>query len=222
MLIRGNDLAKPLLNEIYREVVRAGAHARLAISFDEMSEILYREASPEQLLYLSPIQMFEAKNIDCMISILSPFNVKMLLSVDPRRMVDRAKALKPINEWIMGKVRWSLCNFPTPALAQEAEMSLSEYEDFLYTACLQDWPKRVKEMTRIAKVFEKADAIHIMGKETDLKMRIKGRKFIVGRGDFNMPDGEIFTGPIENSTNGKIYYEFPAIHGSREVQGVRL
>jgi len=222
VLIRGNELAKPLIIELYRAVLQAGAHPRLAVGFDEANEIFYREAGDAQLKNFPVISDFEARHIQCLVSILSPSNVKNLSNVEPWRMVARARTLKPINEWITTKVRWVLVNYPTPALAQEAEMSLAEYEDFLYQACLQDWPKRVKEMARIAGRFEKADTVHITGRETDLKLRLKGRKFIIGRGDFNMPDGEIFTGPIENSANGKIYYEFPAIHGSREVSGVRL
>jgi len=222
VLIRGNDLAKPLMVACFKAALKAGAHPRLSVSFDESNEIFYRNASKAQMENFPHISYFEAKNADCLISIIAPSNVKSLSNVDPSRLVTRARVLKPINEWITTKVRWALVNYPTAALAQEAEMSLSEYENFLYRACLQDWPRREKEMKRIAGIFERADAITIQGKETDLKMRIKGRKFIVGRGDFNMPDGEIFTGPIETSAEGKIYYEFPAIHGSREVSGVRL
>jgi aminopeptidase len=221
-LIRGNDLAKPLISAVYEAVLKAGAHPRLAVSFDEVTEIFYKNAGQAQLEYFPEINLFEAKNIDCMISILSPANVKSLSSVAPSRMVARAKVMKPISEWIMGKVRWTLCNYPTQALAQEAEMSLPEYEDFMYRACLQDWPKRVKMMEHIAKAYGRAETVRITGIDTDLTLKIKGRKFIIGRGDFNMPDGEIFTGPWEDSAEGKIYYEFPAIHGSREVTGVRL
>jgi len=222
VLIRGNELAKPLVIELYRAVLQAGAHPRLSIGFDEATEVFYGESSGQQLKHFPVISLYEAKNIQGLVSIISPGNVKNLSNVEPSRLVARARTLKPINEYIMSKVRWVLVNYPTPALAQEAEMSLSEYEDFLYKACLQDWPRRVKEMTRIARIFEKADTLQIIGRETELKMRLKGRKFIIGRGDFNMPDGEIFTGPLENSAKGKIYYEFPAIHGSREVSGIRL
>ena len=222
VLIRGNELCKPLAIAVYEEVVKAGANPRLFINFDETAELFYRHANPEQLKFFPEITYFEAKNINCLISIISPTNLKSLSHVEPAKTVARARVLKPINETIMGKVRWVIVNYPCPALAQEAEMSLSEFENFVYSACLQDWPKRIKVMTRIAKYLERGDQVLIQGRETDLKLRIKGRKFIIGRGDFNMPDGEIFTGPVEDSAEGKIFYEFPAIHGSREVSGVRL
>jgi len=222
VLIRGNDLAKPLIIAVYQEVLRAGAHPRLSISFDELNELFYQKASKEQINHFPKISYYEAKNIQCLIAIHSPLNLKGLSGVDPKRLMDRAQVLKPINEWIMDKVRWVIVNYPTPALAQEAEMSLAEYENFLYKACLQDWETKKKEMQKIARIFEQADVVHIKGKDTDLKLKVKGRKFVVASGEFNMPDGEIFTGPIENSLEGKIYFEFPAIHGGREVVGVRL
>ena len=222
VLIRGNDLAKPLILAIYEQVLKAGAHPRLSLGFDEVSELFYRKAQSHHLKHFPKISYYEAKNINCLISIHSPLNVKGLTRVEPARLIERSRVLKPINEWIMNKVRWVVVNYPTPALAQEAEMSLAEYEDFLYQACLQDWAKKKKEMERIARIFEKGDLVEIRGKDTELKLRIKGRKFVVACGECNMPDGEIFTAPLENSLEGRIYFEFPALHGGREVSGIQL
>ena len=222
VMIRANDLAKPLVIALYKEILRAGANPRLSVGLDELNEIFYREASDKQLSNFPKISMFEAKNIDAMIAISSPLNLKGMSGVDPKRMVKRYQALKPINEWITTKIRWVIANYPTASLAQEAEMSMEEYENFVYKACLLNWEARKKEMARIARVLEKGDTLLIRGKETELKLRLKGRKFIVGGGEFNMPDGEIFTGPLEDSAEGKIYYDFPAIYGGREVTGVRL
>lgn len=222
VLIRANDLAKALVIAVYKEVLRAGAHPRLSLSFDELNEIYYRGASETQLKHFPKISLYEAKNINCMIAIAAPLNLKGMSGVDPNRMVNRYRTLKPINEWITTKVRWVIANYPVAALAQEAEMGLEEYEDFVYGACLLDWEGKKKEMARIARQLERGKELLIKGKDTELRLRIKGRKFIVGGGEFNMPDGEIFTGPIEDSAVGKIRYEFPAIYGGREVSGVRL
>jgi len=222
VLIRGNDLAKPLVLSVYEEVLKAGAHPRFSLGFDEANEIFYEEAKEVQLNHFPEIAYFEAKNIDCLIAIHSPLNVRALSRIEPKRLVLRQKVLKPINEWITSKVRWVVVNYPTPALAQEAEMSLSQYEDFVYKACLLDWEKKVREMRRIARLLEKGDEFLVKGKETELKLRIKGRRFIIGKGDYNLPDGEVFTGRIENSAEGRIYFEYPAIHNGREVSGVRL
>ncbi len=222
VLIRANDLSKPLVIAVYKEALRVGAHPRLSIGFDEVNEVYYREASETQLKHFPNISLYEAKNIDCMIAISSPMNLKGMSGVDPNRLVKRYRTLKPVNEWITTKVRWVIVNYPGAAQAQEAEMGLEEYEDFVYRACLLDWDSKKKEMARIARILEKGAELLIKGRDTELKLRIKGRKFIVGGGEFNMPDGEIFTGPIEDSAQGKICYEFPAIYGGREVAGVRL
>ena len=165
VLIRANDLAKPLVIALYKEILRAGAHPRLSVGFDELNEIFYREASAKQLSAFPKISMLEAKNISAMIAISSPLNLKGMSGVDPKRMVKRYQALKPINEWITTKVRWVIANYPAASLAQEAEMALEEYEDFVYSACLLDWERKKKEMARIARVLEKGDTLLIKGKE---------------------------------------------------------
>ncbi|RMG60481.1 MAG: aminopeptidase [Deltaproteobacteria bacterium] len=220
--VSGNDLAKPLVLACYREVLRAGGHPLLDVSFDEAGEIFYREARDFQVDFLAPSKLYEAKKIDCAIFIHSPLNTRMLTSVDPRKISRRRKATKPVSDAIMKRVRWVLVNFPTPALAQEAEMSLGEYEDFLFGACLVDWKKMERRLRRIKRVMEKTKVVRIVGRETDLTFSIEGRKAIICAGECNMPDGEIFTAPVEGSVEGEIYYEFPAIYGGREVSGIRL
>ena len=220
--ISGTDLAKPLVLALYREVVRKGGHPLLDITFDEAGEIFYREAGNRQLDYLLPSKLYETEKIDCSVFIHSPLNTRMLTDIDPGKIARRRKATKPISDIVMEKVRWVLVNFPTQALAQEAEMSLPQYEDFLFGACLVDWKKMSSDMRQLKRKMERTDRIRIEGKETDLTFSIKGRKAIPCYGECNMPDGEIFTGPVEGSVEGKIYYEFPAIYGGREVSGIRL
>jgi len=222
VLIQANDQAKPLVLSVYREVLQAGAHPRLSLGLDEAREIFLREASERQIREFPQISLYEAKHVDALVAIHAPGNLKDMSSVAPERSVARARVLKPIQEHLTEKVRWVLCNYPTPALAQEAEMSLEEYERFLFGATNLDWAGKKQGMTRIARAFERADTVRIVGKETDLTLGIQGRRFVVASGECNMPDGEIFTGPLEDATEGRIYYEFPAIYAGREVFGVRL
>jgi len=222
VLIRSSELAKPLVLAVYREVLQAGGHPLPRIGFEEANEIFFREANDRQLREFPEIAMFEAKHIAAMVAIYAPMNLKGMSSVPPAKSVARARVLQPIQEVLTEKVRWVLCNFPTPALAQEAEMSLEEYERFVYGATNLDWASKRERMTRIARAFERARTARIVGQDTDLSLGIAGRKFIVAAGESNMPDGEIFTGPLEDQTEGHIYYEFPAIYGGREVLGVRL
>ncbi len=222
VLVRGDELGKPLILEVYRKVIEAGGNPLTSVSFDEMNKIFYDSASKEQLSYTSKIKLYEAKNCDAVIIVHAPANSKSLTTVNPAKMTMRSKANKPISEIIVNKKRWVLTNYPTQALAQDAEMSIEEYEDFLFNATNLDWVKVDREQERIKKVIDKGRTVRIVGKDTDLTFSIKGRKGIKCSGSSNMPDGEIFYAPVEDSANGHIYYEFPAIHGGKEVTGIRL
>ncbi len=216
------DLAKPLALAVYREVLRAGAHPLWNLGFEDAQRVFFEEASEAQIGHTPPTKLFEAKRIDADVVILAPANTRHLSRIPPRKMADRRKATKPISEIVLRRVRWVLTNFPTEALAQETDMSLPDYETFYYRAVDQDWPAMAKMFARSKTILERADRVRIVGKETDLTFSIKGRKAIPCAGEFNMPDGEIFTGPVETSTDGTIFFEFPAIAGGREVSGIRL
>lgn len=220
--ISTTDLAKPLALEIYREIVKAGANPLMNVSFEEVSSIFYEEADDAQMKHLPPTKMNDARKIDADIIVVAPGNTRALSHVDPSKMTVRRKALKPISETILKRVRWVLTNYPTEALAMESDMSLPRYEEFYYSACEQDWAAMARMFAKAKKTLEKAKTVRIVGRETDLTFSIAGRKAIPCAGDCNMPDGEIFTAPVETSTEGKVYFEFPAIAGGREVSGIRL
>lgn len=222
VIIRGDDLGKPLILEVYRKVIKAGGNPLVSVSFDEMNKIFYDHASKEQLSHRSGIRFYEAKNCDAVIIVHAPANSRALSAIDPKKMALRSKANKPISEIIVNKKRWILTNYPTQALAQDAEMSIDEYEDFLFNATNLNWAKVDREHERLKKIIDKGKTIRLTGKETDLTFSIKGRKGIKCTGGNNMPDGEIFYAPVEDSADGHIYYEFPAINGGKEVSGIRL
>ena len=124
--ISTGELGRPLALEVFREVLRAGAHPLLSVGFEEASAIFYEEASAEQIAHLPPTKMQEAKTIDADIVILAPGNTRHLSHIPPRKMADRRKATKPISEVVLRRVRWVLTNFPTEALAQETDRSLPQ------------------------------------------------------------------------------------------------
>ena len=220
--ISGSELSRPLALAVYREVLRAGAHPLPAIGFEEAQRIFLEEASGDQIRHLPPTKRYEAMRIDADIVIVAPSNTRQLSHIPPKRMAERRKALKPISEIVLRRVRWVLTNFPTEALAQECDRSLPEYERFYYRAVEQDWAAMARMLRRAKRIMEKSRSVRIVGKETDLAFSIGGRKAIPCAGEYNMPDGEIFTAPVETSVEGKVYFEFPAIAGGREVAGIRL
>ena len=216
------ELAKPLALAVFREALRAGAHPLLAAGFDDAQRIFFEEASEAQIAHLPPTKLYEAKRIDADIVIIAPGNTRALSHIPPRKLAEKRKAVRPISEIVLRRVRWVLTNFPTESLAQETDRSLPEYEKLYYRAVDQDWAAMAKMFLRAKKILERSARVRIVGKETDLSFSIKGRKAIPCAGECNMPDGEIFTAPVESSTEGTIYYEFPAIYGGREVSGIRL
>ena len=222
MIAASSELAKPLVLECYRAVLKRGGHPLTSIGFEECTNIFFDNASKAQLEFLPRTKLYEAKNIDCFISIRAPHNKKALSSVDPKKAGMRAKALMKISTTIVNRNRWVLTNFPTDALAQEADMSLAEYEDFLYSATNIDWVKAEKDQTKLKRILDRGKDVRIVGKETDLTLSIKGRPALKCCGHRNMPDGEVFLSPIENSAEGSIFYEMPAIYQGREVTGIRL
>lgn len=223
VIIRSTPLARPLVEEVYRLVVRKGAHPTVQLSFDSLAAIYFEEASDEHLDYLNPIAKFITETADVMISIHSPENARELTGADPAKVRRTRIASRPLQEHIMeAGVRWLVCNYPTPSLAQEANMSLASYAEFVFGATNLDWRSASTMMHRIKERFDAADEVRIVGPETDLTFRIKDRPGIVCDGKFNMPDGEVFYAPVEDSANGTICYEWPAIYMGREVNGIRL
>ena len=216
------ELGKPLALAVYREVLRAGAHPLLSAGFEDAGRIFLEEASDDQVAHLPPTKLYEAKRIDADIVIVAPGNTRQLSHIPPKRMAARRRALKPVSEIVLRRVRWVLTNYPTESLAQETDKSLAEYEKLYYRAVEQDWPAMARMFARAKRILEKAATVRITGKDTDLTFSIKGRKAIPCAGDYNMPDGEIFTAPVESSTEGTVFFEFPAIAGGREVSGIRL
>jgi aminopeptidase len=222
LISSSSEVAKPLVLEVFREVLKAGGHPSTRIDFEEASGIFFKNASKAQLNHFPSVRLHEAKKTDCYVNIRAPLNKKALSNTNPRKVGTRMKVLKPISNVIVHSKRWILCNYPTNALAQEADMSLSEYEDFLYGATNVDWKKVKAREMKLKRVLDRGRVVRIVGKDTDLTIGIKGRRSIPCYGERNMPDGEVFLSPLENTAEGYIFYEMPAIYQGREVTGIRL
>ncbi|MHB9143771.1 MAG: aminopeptidase [Symbiobacteriia bacterium] len=223
VLIQGTELARPLIEEIYRLVVRNGGFPTAQVQFGSLQRVFYEEASDAQLDVINPILDYTFRNSDVLIQIQSSENTRAMSAVSPAKQRRFNKTHQPLHELVMGgKIRWNATLFPTQALAQDAGMSLDDYADFVFSATNIDWPATVAMMEKIKSVFDAGDQVRLVGKETDLTFSIKGHPGVVGDGKYNMPDGEVFYAPHEKSTNGHVFYEYPAIYSGREVSGIRL
>src|SRR5262245_24294643 len=232
--IDGESAAAPLLLAVYEEVLQAGGNPVLNVALEGQIAAYFKHASDKQLEWISPFAEWMVDNVDVRIAIGASTNTRELSGVAPERQMLRqsvtgdlmTRAMKRSAE---GDFRWCYTLFPTSAYASEAEMSLADYEDFYYAACLADdpdplsaWKRASEETERLAEWIEGHEQVRVTAPGTDITLGIAGRTFIPCDGEHNMPDGEFFTGPVEDSVEGEVTFHLPAVIGGREVSGVRL
>jgi len=233
--IDAGTVAAPLVTEAYRSALRAGANARTRIELEGLDVISLGESDDEQLVFVSEIDRFEVEQVDAVMTIWGDRNTRALSQADPdrvsRRIASRRELTKRFWERIdAGEANWVGTRFPTEAHAQDAEMSLSEYEDFVFAAChvrenedpVAHWRAVSTELNARARELETFRELRIVGPDTDLRVNVEGRSWLAADGKLNMPDGEIFTSPVETETEGEIRFSFPAIFHGRGVEDVRL
>lgn len=214
--------AKEMVLEVYRQVLRKGAYPVPHISVPGLSYIYYKNASKEQLSHFPKISMYEMKNTDATIFIGAPANLRELANIDQKRISIRQKTLKPLFKQRSEKTKWVIYYHPSPALAQEAGMSMQEFSDFVYRAVLVDFKKMEKQQEKLKKLIDKGKTIRIVTKNTDIKFSIRGRKGIKCFGEFNLPDGEVFTSPVENSAHGFVEFSYPSVYQGNEFENVKI
>ena len=229
VVVSGGVAAEPLIKEVYVRLLDVGAVPIPQVQLPGMQELFFGHAREIHYEKTPPVVRALYEGADAFISIMAPQNTRALAAVDPQKQQALSKRDKALQEIVLGKDRWALTLFPTDALAQESEMSLSDYEQFVFEAMalseddpVRYWREKAEEQGRLIGRLEQADEIRIVGPETDLTLSIEGRKFLNGDGTHNMPCGEIFTGPVEDSVNGEIFFGIPAAVAGREVSGVRF
>jgi len=230
--IMGNVVATPLIQQVYKHVLLRGGYPVMRPEIDGLAEIFYAHGSEEQIAFVSPFDKFFMAETDGLINIFAETNVKRLSGVPPEKIKKRMASQREVMDLYSKHVKiggLSIIPYPTLAFAQEAEMSLFEYEDFAAKACFLDKPDPVKEWKSLSKrqektvqILSKAENVRFVGEDTDLKLNVKGRTWVNCDGHINMPDGEIFTGPIENSAQGQIRFTYPGIYAGREIIDITL
>jgi len=234
VMVQGGTLAAPLLKAVYAKVLQAGGHPFVRVSLPGMEELFFRYASDEQLQHIPEPAKVIYETYDAIISLGGTENTKALSGVDPAKMVTSQRAQTELFKVFMerstaGELNWVGTLFPTNAHAQDAEMSLDDYEDFVFGACLPDmddpvghWKRFSAWQEKIVTWLEGKEHVRVIGPETDLRLNVAGRTFINCDGKNNMPDGEVFTGPVEDSVEGHVNFSYPTIYQGREVEGVQL
>jgi aminopeptidase len=225
VIISGSTDANEFIQALYKEVILRGAHPILRISIPGLTRFFYKYANEDQLKKFPDHFDYMVKNSQKYIGISTESNTRELTNTDPRKIAMRNIATSSISEYICNSrpnmLRCTVA-FPCMALAQEADMSLEEYEHFVYEACIQDWKRLGKKMDKVVDKFKHGKRVHLIGENVDLKFQIHGKNAVADKGEENMPGGEIFMAPVRESLNGFIKFEYPAIRDGREVTDVYL
>lgn len=232
--IRGSALGEPLVAEVLRLVLLAGGRPTVTLGTDALEEVQLKYATDSQLEWISPIEETLWEQVDALISIRAVENTRNLTGVDPEKQRRQQQARRGLTETYMrrsaeGSLRWVGTQYPCQAYAQEADMSLSDYADFLFQATFSDQPNPIAKWQEVHDVQQRLvdwlkgkKQVTVKGPHADLQLSIDGRTFVNSDGKKNMPSGEIFTGPVEDSVNGWVRFTYPAIRAGREVEGVEL
>jgi aminopeptidase len=232
--IRTHPLAEELTLAVYEEAVKAGAHAFILPSTPGADEIFFRYASEAQLDHVSPISKLITETFDAYLTIWCEHNTRSLSGIDPARMARASRAGAAVFKTFLNRIakkeiRWCGTAFPTHASAQEADMSLADYREFVYAAGMLNeddpvahWKKVGREQQKLVDWLKGRERVVLKGSNIDLKLSVKDRIFIPCDGKVNFPDGEIFTGPVEDSVDGWVRFRYPAIEHGQEITDIEL
>jgi len=226
--------AAPLVVPLHREAIKRGAHAYTALDLGGLKEILAAHGSDEQLDFVSPMELREIDAIDASITIWSESNTRSFTRADTGRRqrqltAQRQVAIRRRDRIASGEHRWCGTLSPTQGHAQDADMSLEDYEDFVFRAChvldddpVDHWRQVGERLQARAEELGSVRELRIVGEDTDLTVVVDGRTWRAAYGRQNVPDGEVYTSPIETGVNGTIRFGFPAVFGGREIDDARL
>jgi aminopeptidase len=222
--IRGTPAARPLIEAVMEEIARRGAYPILQLTFELIGGPFAREAPLERLREASPLQRQIWADVDAFIAIWAPENTREGSDLSEERQAALQQASAPMRARTMAMAApWVVAEYPVLSTAQEAGMTLPEFEEFIFGAVLRDWDAERERMAKIAGVFDAADEVRVVGAGTDLTLSLAGRAGAVDDGHVNMPGGEVFYSPVEDSAEGVVEFsEFPAVYYGHEVEGVRL
>lgn len=226
--------AEPLVVELYKQLLAIGAYPHTHIEIEELDFLRFTNATEDQLEMVNPIVSMVAETFDIYIEVLSKSNTRDLTNADPERQAIHARAYASIARVMReraasGSLRWVLTAFPTYAYAQEAQMSLTEYEDFVFRTTyanldrpLEKWEEIQKKQQRYVDWMHGKKNVEVRGDNVDLRFSIEGRPFVNEAGYFNLPDGEIFTAPVEHSIDGWVRFPYPAVFHDRVMEGIEI
>ena len=233
-MIQTTTLAEPLVKEVYRLALRRGGHVVTNFSMCDENRIFFQEASEEQLQWHSPLQVAAMETFEAYLYIRAPFNLREDQSIDNIKRNIRSVASRSLNQIYSERtadrsLKRCLCQYPTQASAQQAGMSLEEYTHFVYDACklftedpTESWLQVRERQQKIVDFLNQSSSIRYKNPQTDITFNVKGRIWMNSDGQTNMPSGEVYTAPVEDSVSGVVHFDYPSIYQGHPVKGITL
>lgn len=215
--------AAPLVQELYMLCLERGAaYVEYEFTVPEINRHFYNRATKSQLSYFPEHKLDFMKKATVYIAISAGENSMVMARANQAKMIAWSKVVRPIIDQRVKHTRWAITRYPTHGAAQEARMSLQEYEDYLFSACCIDWNAESKKQEKLKRLMDKADRVRIIAADSDLSFSIRGMPGIKCDGRYNIPDGEVFTAPVRDSVEGHITYNCPTLYQGKEFNGIRL
>ncbi|WP_119066493.1 aminopeptidase [Aggregatilinea lenta] len=212
----------PLVTGVYSQAVRAGALPQVEFVSAYLERELMRHGTMEQIEWVPEIQAYGMEWADVYIGLRGARNPHEFEGIGADRLAAHRRALGKTSAMRIDQTRWVLIRVPNESFAQAAGTSLDDMMEFFFSATLRDWAEEARRYRELKDVFEAAQQVRIVGRETDITFSTRGRTYEVGDGTLNMPDGEIFTAPVDDSAEGQIFFEFPGVSSGKLIPGIRL
>jgi aminopeptidase len=234
LLVQTEPAGLPLVREVYRRALAAGANPLVRTRHPELEEMLCRFGTDEQLAFTPESARVDAESATARLVVRADDNLRALAGVAPERIALQRRSQRPLFERMMerkgrGELRTCITQYPTTAAAQEAGMSLGDYEDFVFSACFCDRPDPVaawlalsRNQQRYVDFLDRVRTLRYAAPGFELELSVEGRKWINSDGKANFPSGEVFTAPVEDSARGRVRFDVPGSHLGRRVAGVEL
>ncbi len=212
----------PLARAVYGEAIKAGGLPHVEFQSAYLERDLMLHGNREQLDWVPALQAYGMEWADVYVGLRGARNPHEFTGIAADKITAHKRAMGKVSALRNELTRWVLVRVPNESLAQQAGMSLDEMMDFFFQATNRDWQNESKRYHEIMRVFQAGERVRILGKETDITFSTRGRIYEVADGHLNMPDGEIFTAPVDDSAEGVIYFEFPGVYVGQQIQGIRL
>jgi aminopeptidase len=234
LYIKSTTLAEPLVREVYREALIRGAHVEIDLEIREQERIFSMHAKDNQITRAPTLQKIAMEKFSAFLHIRAPYSLRQKHKSSDSFQSLRHSALKPLSDQYFerianGSLKRTLCQFPTPAAAQEASMTLEEYEQFVFSACYlfdpqpkERWLQIRHKQQKVVDILNQAITIEFLAPHVAISFSTLGRKWINSDGRNNMPSGEIYTSPVENSVNGKIHFTHPLLYKGDLIENIVL